>query len=264
MRARSRVADFHVRWLALDFMSDQSSLPPKPLVVLPEAPAPAQLFVLFHGESSSPRQLSGLAAALRQAFPQAAIVLPHGPIRIGTDIYDWVGNTSPDTRTEASRLADAVSALAGLVQQLQQHYGLSGEHTALAGFSQGASLILEACTLWPDLAGRALFFSGRYDHLPLAAPPKTTLHFLHGTDDDMAPVARVGEVHARLAELRGDATLDVASSVGHELHTALIAQAVLRLQTCVPLRSWEKALNELEARDAGDSAVSGNEGRTLH
>ncbi|HEU0231516.1 MAG TPA: esterase [Burkholderiaceae bacterium] len=245
-------------------MSDQSSLPPKPLVVLPEAPAPAQLFVLFHGESSSPRQLSGLAAALRQAFPQAAIVLPHGPIRIGTDIYDWVGNTSPDTRTEASRLADAVSALAGLVQQLQQHYGLSGEHTALAGFSQGASLILEACTLWPDLAGRALFFSGRYDHLPLAAPPKTTLHFLHGTDDDMAPVARVGEVHARLAELRGDATLDVASSVGHELHTALIAQAVLRLQTCVPLRSWEKALNELEARDAGDSAVSGNEGRTLH
>lgn len=237
-------------------MSDQSSLPPKPLVVSPEVPAPAQLFVLFHGESSDPRQLRGLASALRQAFPQAAIVLPYGPVRAGDAVYSWVDN--PDDSP------DAVSALAGLVRQLQQHYGLTGEHTALAGFSQGASLVLEACAAWPDLAGRALFFSGFYARLPAVSPPKTTLHFLHGADDDIAPVARVGEVHTRLAALRGDATLDIASSVGHELHPALVAQAVLRLQTCVPLRSWETALDELEARDADAAPAQGADGRTLH
>ena len=239
-------------------MPDHSSLPPKPLVVSPEVPAPAQLFVLFHGESSDPRQLQGLASALRQAFPRAAIVLPYGPVRTGPGIYSWVD--SPD----GGPRADAVSTLAGLVRQLQQHYGLTGEHTALAGFSQGASLVLEACAAWPDLAGRALFFSGAYARLPSVSPPKTTLHFLHGADDDVAPVARVGEVHARLAALRGDATFDVASSVGHELHPALVAQAVLRLQTCVPLRSWETALDELEARDADASPAQGADGRTLH
>lgn len=242
-------------------MSDLSQLSPKPLVVLPEPAAPAQLFVLFHGESSSPQQLRGLAAAIRQAFPQAAIVLPYGPFRVGDDAYDWAPGGASGAQGAGSTLADAVPALVGLVRQFQQRYELSGEHTALAGFSQGASLVLEACASEPDLAGRALFFSGQYASLPEAAPPRTTLHFLHGSNDDAAPVARVGQVHARLAELRGDATLDVASSVGHELHSALIAQAVLRLQTCVPLRSWEKALDELEARNAGAGDA---EGRTLH
>lgn len=255
-------------------MSRHSPFPPKPLIVLPEMPAPAQLFVLFHGESSEPRQLRGLASAIRQAFSQAAIVLPYGSFRVGDDAYGWMacddagsdagtpGSASPQATSLG--LAGAVPALIGLVRGLQQRYGLSGRHTALAGFSQGASLVLEACIAQPGLAGRALFFSGVYAHLPAVAPPETTLHFLHGADDVMAPVARVGEVHARLAELRGDATLDVASSVGHELHSALIAQAVLRLQTCVPLRSWKEALGELEVHDAGASVAGSGGRRTLH
>ena len=40
-------------------------------------------------------------------------------------------------------------------------------------------------------------------------------------------------------ELGADATLDVAATLGHELHPALMDQAVTRLQTCVPLRFWK-------------------------
>jgi phospholipase/carboxylesterase len=34
----------------------------------------------------------------------------------------------------------------------------------------------------------------------------------------------------------------VASSVGHEIHPVLSDRAIQRLQTCIPLRSWKKAL----------------------
>jgi len=246
-------------------MPDSLLTPPKPLVVAPENKDPKQLFALFHGESAEPRQLLELAGALRQAFPAAAIVLPYGSFRSGGQAYRWTERADPDPAARIDRVAQAASVLAGLVRQLQQHYGVTGQHTALAGFSEGAAVMLEACASQFDLAGRALLFSGRYARLPPAAPPATTLHFLHGADDDVAPVGQIGQVHARLAELHGDATFDIASSVGHEMHPALIAQAILRLQTCVPLRSWEMALDELQQRDAGAAELppaAGN--RTLH
>jgi len=55
-------------------------------------------------------------------------------------------------------------------------------------------------------------------------------------------VAHIQAAQARLEELHGDSTIDIASHVGHELHPALIQRAIVRLQTCVPLRAWEAAL----------------------
>ena len=52
-------------------------------------------------------------------------------------------------------------------------------------------------------------------------------------------MARVRHDFAHLMELSADATLDVASTLAHELHPALIDQAITRLQTCVPLRFWK-------------------------
>ncbi|UUZ65715.1 hypothetical protein LP417_15695 [Polaromonas sp. P1-6] len=66
----------------------------------------------------------------------------------------------------------------------------------------------------------------------------TLLHLLHGQNDKVVPVSEAREGFLRLMALSADATLDVAQSVGHELHPALMDQAVMRLQTCVPLRHW--------------------------
>ena len=90
--------------------------------------------------------------------------------------------------------------------------------------------------------GRVLAFSGRLAQLPEKAPELTTLHLLHGESDQVIPVAHAYTAYERLMELNGDVTLDVASSVGHELHPALADRAIHRLQTCIPLRSWNQAL----------------------
>ena len=226
---------------------------PEPLILFPEQGDPQQLFVLVHDSAAGPQQLLPLAQACKKAFVNALVVLPYGPIPGESGQYGWL---EPDAegKGEAAlpeRVARALPALIELVRGLQARYALSGEQTALAGFGEGAMLVLEACSAQPGLAGRALAFSGRYARLPLQAPPVTTLHLLHGAADRVIPADRAREAHAHLAELRGDATLDIASTVGHELHEALIQQALHRLQTCLPLRSWEAALGDLGAAPQG-------------
>lgn len=248
---------------------------PDPFIFIPKTGKPELLFVLLHGESADPRQLFPLAEAIKQAFPRAMVVLPYAFENIqagsqpsaagwnGIAGYHWINPVDLSESNYAERVAQALPALIGQVRQIQAAYGLTGQQTALAGFSQGASMALEASHARPDLAGRVLAFSGLYAALPSSAPPTTMLHFFHGANDQQVSVDDVESTLVRLGELQGDATLDVASRIGHELHDALIKQAIVRLQTCVPLRNWEDALGSLQEQGEAPAAAT-PPGRTLH
>ncbi len=145
--------------------------------------------------------------------------------------------------TRPARVAESIPALHELVRQAQDRHRILQSDTALIGFSQGAIMALEYSLVHDGCVGRVLAFSGRFATLPEKAPEWTTLHLLHGEDDRVMPVSHAYAAYARLTELQGDATLDVASSVGHEIHAALAERAIYRLQTCIPLRSWRQALN---------------------
>jgi len=249
---------------------------PQPYVYVPRDGKPQLLFVLLHGESSGPRQLMRLADALKLAFPSCMVVLPYAfedrtpeQKKAGSPEgeYFWIDPVELHEGNYAGRLSQVVSRLIELIRSLQRQYGLTGQQTAIAGFSQGASMALEAAHAQPDLAGRVLAFSGLYATQPDSVPPATILHFFHGANDQQVSVHDVESTLRRLGELQGDATLDVASGIGHELHDALVKQAVVRLQTCVPLRSWEEALSSLEeeirARTGGQEG-NGSSSGSLH
>ncbi|CAM5185937.1 Phospholipase/carboxylesterase OS=Castellaniella defragrans OX=75697 GN=HNR28_000887 PE=4 SV=1 [Castellaniella defragrans] len=240
---------------------------PDPLMILPADSPAAQLFVLLHGESAAPDQLLDLAAAVRQAFTAAVIVQPYGPFGEG-EARRWIAHADPDPESYVRLVDEAASALAEEVRGWQRQHGLREQQTAIVGFSEGAAVGLQACTE-SGIAGRALLFSTRFATLPEAAPATTTLHLLHGAQDRVAPVDQARQVHARFADLNADVTLDIASGVGHNLHAALIRQAIVRLQTCVPLRSWEAAMGSPDLRVDEYSAVDASEkdppdSRTLH
>lgn len=222
---------------------------PHPVIYVPVS-NPKQLFLLLHGASSSPEQLEFLTQAIKQAFPQAMIILPYGAVSDGNGGYSWFELSGLNESNYVERVQAALPALIAYIQQVQAKYGLTGEYTALAGFDHGATIALEASLAQPDLAGRVLAFSGCYAQLPGIAPPATTLHFLHGADDPFIPVADVRSLHGHLADLQGDATLDIASGVGHEMHEALVEQAIVRLQTCIPLRSWQEAIGSFKEEDS--------------
>ena len=95
--------------------------------------------------------------------------------------------------------------------------------------------------------GRVLAFAGRYATLPLHAPRHTTLHLFHGAEDPVIPVRYARVAMQRLAELQGDATIDIAEGVGHELPPALVDCAIHRLRTHIPHRTWAAALGAVPA-----------------
>ena len=203
-----------------------------------------QLFILLHGVGGSPDNLRPLAEAVRAAFPAAAVLAPEGfePFDGGGSGRQWFSVRGVTEDNRAERVAQAMPPLEAYVREAQARFSLLQSDTALAGFSQGAIMALELVQAHDGMAGRVIAFSGRYAQLPKAAPQYTTLHLLHGADDPVMSVAHIQAAQARLEELHGDSTIDIASHVGHDLHPALIQRAIVRLQTCVPLRSWEAAL----------------------
>ncbi|MEI2415703.1 esterase [Orrella sp. JC864] len=212
-----------------------------------------QLFVLLHDAAGSPEGLEALGLALRVAFPGAAVLIPAGPQACdgGRPGRQWFSEHGVDEANRPARVAQALPALIDYVRAAQHRLKLRGADTALAGFGQGATLALEAVQAERLLAGRVLAFGGRYASLPATAPRYTTIHLLHGAQDAVVPVRHAQAAQDRLAQLQGDATIDVAWRVGHELHPALVRQAIVRLKTCVPLRKWAQALQGDPAPPAG-------------
>ena len=219
--------------------------------LLPDDGPAKQLFVLLHGVGAKSSDLLPLAYQFRKAFPRGAFVLPEGiyPYESGNPVGDrdnrrqWFPLIGITEENRPARVAESMPALHELVKQAQNRHRILQSDTALIGFSQGAIMALEYSIVHDGCVGRVLSFSGRFARLPENAPDLTTLHLFHGEDDPVIPVSHAYAAYNRLTELHGDATLDIASSVGHEIHAALAERAIYRMQTCIPLRSWRNALN---------------------
>lgn len=214
--------------------------------LLPAAGLPRQLFVLLHDAGGTGTDMLALGEVLGDAFAQAVVVIPEGLAGTTPGLEELAGLEEgriylPETSPEdpPAGLPGRVETLAAFLRAQQQRFGLLQSDSALLGFGAGASLALALSAAHDGLVGRVLAFGGTHAAWPAGAPLLTTLHLLHGQRDLVVPVRRVREAYGLLMKLSADATLDVASSVGHELHPALMEQAVTRLQTCVPLRFWK-------------------------
>jgi phospholipase/carboxylesterase len=214
-----------------------------------------QLLLLLHGWAQQPQALGPLADALRREFPQSAVLVPEAPTvadggRPGRMWYSVDGlREAPEDWPR--RVAAQLDPLRDWVQAQQQRLGVGPAATCLGGFSQGAILSLELAARHDGIAGRVLAFGGCFVQPPLLPPRHTTLHFFHGQDDAVFPVDGLRRTIEHLAALQGDATVDIAQGVGHEVHPALIDCARHRLRSHIPLRTWQAALGATVARPAG-------------
>jgi len=211
---------------------------------LPADGAVEQLIVLLHGVGASGADLAPLAQALRSEFPQAAVLAPDAPHPfdgggLGRQWFSVAGITEGN---RGERVAGVLPGLRGWLQATQQRLGVGPAATALGGFSQGAILALETAQAEDGLVGRVLAFSGRYVQLPDVAPRHTTLHLFHGGADPVIAASHSRAALERLGALNGDATLDIAEGIGHQLHPALVDRALFRLRNHIPARTWAAAL----------------------
>lgn len=224
-----------------------------PIEWLPERGAPEQLILLLHGWSSSGAAMAPLAQALRAQFPQAALLAPDAPHAAdgARAARQWYSTRGLSDEVWTQRVDQVLPELVLWVTAQQQRLQVSPAATALAGFSQGAILALTLALRHDGLAGRVLAFGGRFVQPPHAAPRHTTVHLFHGADDAVIPAEGSRQALRELGALEGDATLDIAASVGHELHPALIDCALTRLRSHIPLRTWQAALGAARGLASG-------------
>ena len=213
--------------------------------LLPVAITPRQLFILLHGFGTNAADMLPVAQRFRMAYPDAAFLIPEGTYALGDSLArrQWFDIEGIAETSRPARLAEAMPALHALVQEAQNRLKILSSDTALIGFSQGSIMALEFSAAHDGSAGRILVFSGRYARLPEVAPELTTIHLLHGEQDRVIPVEHAHAAYAALTALQGDVTLDLVADAGHEISESLLDKAIYRLQTCVPLRSWKRALD---------------------
>ncbi|MDN3918893.1 esterase [Roseateles violae] len=205
------------------------------------------LFLLFHGVGAQAAQMAPLAAALREQYPQAAIVSLNGPdpfdgVPGGGAGFQWFSIQGVDETNRAERVAAALPAFIARIRSWAAHFGLEWGRVALAGFSQGAIMALEAVQAEPQLAGRVIAVGGRYASLPQQAPQDVCVHLLHGMTDQVLPYRDIVSAAQQLVMLGADVTADVLPAIGHELHPELVAKAMLQLRTFVPAKLWAEAM----------------------
>jgi len=238
-----------------------ATLLPDTLQWLPADGRPAQLMILLHGWGARAADMAPLAHLLVRQFPQAAVLAPEGFDAADTGLAgrQWfsLGGISEGNRAE--RVATVLPRLADWVAAAQSATGVGPQATALFGFSQGAILSLELVQRHDGIAGRVLSFSGRYATLPVQAPQHTTLHFFHGATDTVIPAEQARIAIDRLAELRADATVDIAEEIGHTLAPELVQCALHRLRSHIPHRTWAAAMGQVPGL-AGRAGTDTDEG----
>lgn len=223
------------------------------LALLPAEGKPELLFLLLHGAGADASQMRPLAQALHAQYPQAAVLSLNGPepydaIPGGGSGWQWYSLTGANDDNHAARIDAALPDFIATVRSWAAQFDLPWQRVALAGFSQGAVLALEAVQVELELAGRVLAFSGAYATMPGHAPPQVSVHILHGLQDGTLPSQDQIAAAKRLVQLGGDVTADILPDIGHELHDELIARAIEQLQTFVPARVWREAMQAAQAQ----------------
>lgn len=231
------------------------------LALLPAGQPPQLLFVLLHGVGGSADQMRPLAEALRAQYPQAAVLALDAPepfdgVPGGGSGHQWFSLRDIDEDRRVQRVAAALPRLIEVLRAWAAHFELPWERVALAGFSQGGIMALEAVQAEPQLAGRVLAFGSRYARLPEHAPEGVCVHLLHGLADDVLPHQDIVQAARTLLALGADVTADVRPGIGHSLHPELIEQAMTQLRTFVPARLWREAVLAAAEQDRAGPAAS--------
>ncbi|UQY43160.1 esterase [Erwinia sp. PK3-005] len=205
---------------------------------------PQQLFLLYHAAGDNPVSMGQIGSWFAEVFPHALVVSVGGPEASGpAPGRQWFSEATLNDASLQQRVDEAMPQFLQSVSEWQQLSGVQPEATALIGFSQGSVMVLEGSKAQPMLAGRIVAFSGRYATLPEQATAKTTIHLIHGDEDEVYQTALAQQAAARLSALGGDVTLDIVEDLPHAIDQRSMNLALDHLRYTVPRRYFEEALS---------------------
>ena len=226
-------------------------------VVVAWPDTPQQLFLLLPDAGQNPHDILAMAQRLAGTFTQGAvaIVAPPHSCDEGGEGFQWFSQRGEDDSNRVQRLQAAQPEFLATVQAWQQRTGLPAERTALLAFGQSGMLALEAVAQSHQVAARVFAIGARYAQLPPAMHQHTTLHWLHGKEDEVVPYHAATEAGYHLRSLDADFTVDVFAETGRALTSEMQDRVLHLLQNHVPLRIWREAMTQAAQQADGNDTV---------
>lgn len=219
-------------------------------VIVQQPDNAAQLFLLYHGVNDNPDSMAQIGSWFAQAFPQAQVVSVGAPYPGSVPQgRQWFADIPAHDRSEQQGVDAVMPAFVESVRHWQQASGVQPGATALVGFSQGSTMVLEGVKAQPDLASRVIAFSGRFSTLPERASTRSTIHLIHGDEDEQVPLQHAQEAMKRLTALGGDVTLDIVADLPHAIDDRSMQLALDHLRYTVPRRYFDEALSGAKPGD---------------
>lgn len=219
-------------------------------VIVQQPDNAAQLFLLYHGVNDNPDSMAQIGSWFAQAFPQAQVVSVGAPYPASAPQgRQWYAEIPEHDRSQQQGVDAVMPSFVESVRHWQQQSGVRPEATALVGFSQGGTMVLEGAKAQPDLAGRVVAFSGRYVTLPEQASTRNTIHLIHGDYDEQVPMQHAEAAMQRLTALGGDVTLDIVDDLPHAIDERSMLLALNHLRYTVPRRYFDEALSGAKPGD---------------
>ncbi|MEN7461250.1 esterase [Pantoea dispersa] len=219
-------------------------------VIVQQPDNAAQLFLLYHGVNDNPDSMAQIGSWFAQAFPQAQVVSVGAPYPASAPQgRQWYAEIPEHDRSQQQGVDAVMPSFVESVRHWQQQSRVRPEATALVGFSQGGTMVLEGVKAQPDLAGRVVAFSGRYVTLPEQASTRNTIHLIHGDYDEQVPMQHAEAAMQRLTALGGDVTLDIVDDLPHAIDERSMQLALNHLRYTVPRRYFDEALSGAKPGD---------------
>ncbi|TKI07675.1 alpha/beta hydrolase [Martelella alba] len=187
------------------------------------------LVILLHGVGSNGDDLISLGAGWRGILPQTRFESPNAPspFDMGPG-FQWFSVKNVTEENRPQRVMAAREAFDRQISALLARHGLSGqpENVALAGFSQGAIMALDAVASGRWRFAAVVAFSGRLSSpLPLASAGDTPLLLVHGADDPVIPCQETERAAHALQGLGFPTQSVISPRLGHGISSAGAALA---------------------------------------
>ena len=196
--------------------------------------ATSRLLVFLHGAGSSPEAFAPIAVAWQLKFPGARVIIMQGLQRAADRSgSDWFDATGP-MASRREQITAAVRELTVRIATLQSQFQIDAQHTMLIGFSQGATMVLEAARQSPAPASIVVAYAARLAR-PILPDEQVdaTVHLLHGEFDTWVPLPFAEQAHRGLRAIGADVTLDVIESASHTIDADMLIVSTTRAMQTV-------------------------------
>ncbi len=189
-----------------------------------------RLLLLVHGYGADERDLGGLLPYL-DPEGKFAVVLPRGPdAAAGTPGFAWY-SWSPQGEFDPAAFTTSLDALDDLLDEACEEQGLDRSQALVAGFSQGAGMMLALATRRSDRP-RPVGVLAMSPALPgldvyeadWEAAKEIPVLVEHGDQDPLVPVARARQL-ARVLQANGVPVVYAEYPMGHQVALESIERA---------------------------------------